>query len=103
MVASPLSITWKTMMDKKLLCFAKSVGTPWAVYQLKVSDDAANATTGAIGLQYQIASDNWYTITVPNFFSKAGEAVRITVVHANSTVQIFRNNVLVSVRLIAVY
>lgn len=94
MVATPLSVDHKAMADKKLLCFMKSVGTPWAVYQLKVSDSAP--VDGALGLQYQIATDNWHTISVPHFFAKALEPVRVTVVHVNTTVRIYRNNVLVS-------
>jgi hypothetical protein len=86
MTASPTSIDHTVMGDKKLLSFTKTVGTPWAVYQLKISDSPP--VNGALGLQYQIASDNWHTMSVPGFFAHAGEAVRITVVHANTTVRI---------------
>jgi hypothetical protein len=33
--ASPQSVDYSTMKDKKMLCFVKTVGTPYAVYQIK--------------------------------------------------------------------
>ena len=47
--ASPASIQHSVMADKKLVCLVKTVGSPWAVYQLKISD--APAVNGTLGLQ----------------------------------------------------
>ncbi len=95
LVASPKSIDYKAMKDKKLLCFVKSVGTPYAVYQLKISDNLP--TKGALGLQYQTANAaGWHTISVPQVFRKPNENVRITIQHDNTTVRIYRAGVLLN-------
>ena len=77
--------------DRKLLCFRKSVGTPLAVYQLKLSDDKGT-------LQYQAAdaAGVWRTLSAPGFFALDNVEVRATVVHAGTDVRIFRNGVLVA-------
>jgi hypothetical protein len=90
LVASPSSVDFTAMVDKKMLSFVKSVGTPWAVYQLKISDTKPGGGRDGLGVQHQVASDNWHTISVPNVFTRAKEPVRLTVVHASTTVQIFR-------------
>ena len=76
--------------DRKLLCFVKSVGTPFAVYQIKM--DASGA------LLYQIASaSRWVgTLRVPGFFVAANRTVRVAVVHDERAVSIFRNGTLVA-------
>ena len=79
----------KGAADRKLLCFRKSIGTPYAVYQLKLSDNKGT-------LQYQ-ASDGagtWHTLSAPGFFLLENVEVRVTVVHMGTSVRIFRNGVL---------
>ncbi len=93
--ASPASIEHKVMADKKIVCFVKSIGTPWAVYQLKVSDEPS--VDGSLGLQYQTAdAKGWHTISVPGVFRHPVESVRVTVEHDNTTVRIYRNAELLS-------
>jgi hypothetical protein len=79
-----------TIEDHKLLCFAKSVGTPFAVYQLKIG------TNGT--LMYQTASSSGWTgtLTAPGFFAAANVSLRVTVVHAGASVAIYRNGSLVA-------
>lgn len=93
--ASPASVQHKVMADKKIVCFVKTVGTPWAVYQLKISDEPS--VNGSLGVQYQTAdAQGWHTISVPGVFRRAAENVRVTVEHDNTTVRIYRNAELLS-------
>merc|ERR1719408_310727 len=46
-------------------------------------------------LYYQVASKEWATVSVPNFFIESGKTVRVTVIHNATTVKIFRDGLLV--------
>ena len=87
--ASP-AVMGAAIDDHKLLCFAKSVGTPFAVYQMKA--DAKGS------LVYQTASSTGWTGTLvaPNVFRAVNETVRVTVVHDGHDVSIYRNGSLVA-------
>ena len=79
------------MNDRKVLCFRKTVGTPYAVYQIK-----GGAATGSLEYQVVGSSNFWSTITVPSFWTRAQEVTRITVIHDGPAVSIFRNGTLVA-------
>ena len=87
--ASP-AVMGAAIDDHKLLCFAKSVGTPFAVYQRKA--DAKGS------LVYQTASSTGWTGTLaaPNVFRAVNETVRVTVVHDGHDVSIYCNGSLVA-------
>ena len=73
------------MNDRKVLCFRKSVGTPYAVYQIKAGPEPGE-------LQYQVAGPTeWSTLSVPNFWTHPNVTTRVTVVHDGAQVSIYRN------------
>ena len=105
------------MNDRKVLCFRKSIGTPFAVYQIKAGSKPGE-------LQYQIAAPvssssarattwgepnhgdggggggggggvDWYTLSVPNFWTRPNVTTRVTVVHDGAEVSIYRNSTMV--------
>ena len=78
--------------DSKLLCLVKSVGTPFAAYQLKMDG-------GSGALLYQTASAAAWSGTLatpPRFFAAPNASVRVTVVHSGTDVAIYRDGVLVA-------
>lgn len=92
--ARPAALGAGAADDAKLLCLVKSVGTPYAAYQLKIN---SNGT-----LYYQTASATGWTgtLTVPGFFVPAPPSLvrgaRVTVVHAGTAVSVYRNGTLVA-------
>lgn len=65
-----------SLVNRKAVCFVKSVGTPYAVYQVRLGDD--NAST----LMYQTAqASGWSTLSVPQFFKAVNVSHNVTVVH----------------------
>ena len=86
-----LSTADLALTGRKALCFMKSVGTPWAVYQLRLGD------AGAGTLEYQTANaTGWATLTVPGFFKQANVTYRLVVVHAGTKVEIWRDGIKVA-------
>lgn len=83
LVASPSTLA---LSDRKLLCFRKSVGSKFAVFQIRGGD--ANGE-----LLYQTANATGWssTLSVPAFFRTPNESVEITIVHDGNTVAAFRN------------
>ena len=75
--------------DRKILCLAKTVGTPYAVYQLRTGSAPGE-------LLYQTANASGWsgTLAVPNAFTRPGQVVRLTVVHAGRRVAIYLNGTL---------
>ena len=71
--------------NEKIICFYKSVGTPFAAYQIRIGDDGKS-------LVYQYYSDNrWNTIEAPDFFTES-EFITIAVSHSfNNEINIYKN------------
>lgn len=88
-VATPAAVG-PSVGDSKLLCFVKTVGTPFAVYQLKMD--------GAGNLLYQTASSKAWTgtLSAPRVFAAANQTVKVTVVHSGRSVSVYRNGTLVT-------
>lgn len=55
---APSSLSYTEMHDRKVLCFKKSVGTPYAVYQIKAGDGAN--VNNSVELQYQVKIRNTF-------------------------------------------
>ena len=90
-ISMSLSTTNATLHERKALSFMKSVGSPWAVFQVRLGD----AGTG--NLEYQTANETgWRTYTVAKFFEAANVTYKLVVVHAGTSVKIWRNSKLVA-------
>jgi hypothetical protein len=85
--------------DRKALCFVKSVGTPFAVYQLKVSttlsaEEGPHGNSGAQDqhdLMYQASINGvWHTLTIPSALDAANQSTRLTIVHAGQSVAVYK-------------
>lgn len=84
------SVADLSLTGRKALCFVKSVGTPYAVFQIRLGD--TNGST----LEYQTAQpDGWTTLSVPNFFVATNVTHRIDVVHNGTEVAVYRDGVAV--------
>lgn len=87
-VATPNSLA---NADKKLICFRKSIGSKFAVFQIRGGD--ANGE-----LMYQTANTlKWDgSLSIPNMFQGANETVEIVIIHNGTTVTAYRNGVKVA-------
>ena len=90
-VATPVSLA---NADRKLLCFRKSIGTKFAVFQLRGGDSNGE-------LLYQTAgTTEWSgTLSIPNMFRAVNESVAITIVHNGTNVTAYRNGMKVATQL----
>ena len=77
--------------DRKLLCLMKSVGTPYATYQLRT-----DGTTGELLYQTANASGWSGSLAVPKVFRGPNEVARIAIVHEAHNVSIYVNGTLVA-------